>query len=308
MNHAIILTYLEYCKTHKRLSPHTIRAYKNDLTQFYNSNLDDVELYIEYLTKSNLKTSTLRRKIASLKVFYHYLKVQNLIENNPFHQVRFQFRTEKTLTKTISQKTLKHIYFYLEQKMTNAKTDYQKQKSLRNLLIISLLLSTGIRISELCHIRLNDISLSNHSLHIIGKGKKERIIYLGDYTTLLLLKKYISTYCNPSNTYLFLGKSSNNPLSEQSIRLVLKKIQKQIHLTISITPHMFRHSFATMLLDSDVDIRYIQQILGHSSISVTQIYTHVSQSKQKEILSLSNPITSIISQQSKHKIKGLPIR
>ncbi|MEW4354699.1 tyrosine-type recombinase/integrase [Streptococcus pneumoniae] len=300
MDNAVISTYLKYCKTHKRLSPHTIRAYKNDLTQFYNSNQKDVELYIEYLTKSNLKTSTLRRKIASLKVFYHYLKVQNLIENNPFDQMRFQFRTEKTLPKTIPQQVLKHIYFYLEQKMTNAKTEYQKQKALRNLLIISLLLSTGIRISELCHIRLNNINLSNHSLHIIGKGKKERIIYLGDHTTLLLLKKYISTYCNPSNTYLFLGKSSNNPLSEQSVRLALKNIQKQIHLTISITPHMFRHSFATMLLDSDVDIRCIQQILGHSSISVTQIYTHVSQAKQQEILSQHNPINIIIEDNKQH--------
>ncbi|MGT2729828.1 tyrosine-type recombinase/integrase [Streptococcus phocae subsp. salmonis] len=296
MDYNIISTYLDYCRTHRRLSPHTIRAYKNDLKQFYNSNQGNVELYIGCLTNSNIKTSTLRRKIASLKVFYNYLKSQNLIDVNPFNQLRFQFRTEKTLPKIIPQEILKSIYLYLKKRVNKSNSEYKKQKSVRNLLIISLLLSTGLRISELCHIKLNNINLSNRTLHIIGKGKKERIIFLGDQTTNHLLKTYIKTYCNQSDVYLFLGKYPNKPLSEQSVRLILKKIREQLHFKSTITPHMFRHSFATMLLDNDIDIRYIQQILGHSSISVTQIYTHVSQSKQKEILSSCNPMTSIISE------------
>ena len=296
MDYKLISAYLDYCKTHKRLSSHTIRAYKNDLMQFYNSDHDNIESYIEHLTQSNIKTNTLRRKIACMKVFYNYLKYQNIIEENPFNQLRFQFRTEKVLPKTIPHDILKSIFIYLEQKVIVSKTDYQKQHAERNLLIISLLLSTGIRISELCHIRLKDINLSNKTLHIIGKGKKERILFLGDQTTFNLLETYINKNGKESNDFLFPGKHSPKPLSEQSVRLILKRIVEQNSLSKTITPHMFRHSFATMLLDNDVDIRYIQQILGHSSISVTQIYTHVSHSKQKEILSSFNPVSAIHSE------------
>lgn len=293
MNYTIISNYLDYCKTHKRLSRHTLRAYKNDLMQFYNSNKECVVSYIEGLTLSNLKTSTLRRKIATLKVFYGYLQSKNVITDNPFNQLRFQFRAEKTLPKTIPHDSLKILYAYLQKKILSAKSDYQKQKAERNLLIVSLLLSTGIRISELCHIQINDINLTEQTLQILGKGKKERIIFIGDERTFQLLKAYISCYCNHTDNYLFTGKYAQKPLTEQSVRLILKTARNQTRLTTTITPHMFRHSFATMLLDNDVDIRYIQQILGHSSISITQIYTHVSQSKQKEILSSCNPISSI---------------
>lgn len=299
MDSKLISNYLSYCESHKRLSTHTIRAYKNDLLQFYNSNYNNVESYIEFLTKSNIKSNTLRRKIASLKVFYSYLKFQDIIDENPFNQLRFQFRKEKILPKTIPYDILKSVYSYSEQKVIHSKSKYQKQKAERNLLIISLLLSTGIRISELCHIHLKDINFSNRTLHIIGKGKKERILFLGDQTTFSLLKTYINKYCIQPNDYLFTGHNPLKALSEQSVRLILKKLVKKNNLSITITPHMFRHSFATMLLDKDVDIRYIQQILGHSSISVTQIYTHVSQSKQKEILTLCNPISSIRSRPQK---------
>ena len=231
-----------------------------------------------------------------MKVFYNYLKYQNIIEENPFNQLRFQFRTEKILPKTIPYDILKSIFLYLEQRVVLSKTDYQKQHAERNLLIISLLLSTGIRISELCHIHLKDINLSNKTLHIIGKGKKERILFLGDQKTFNLLETYINKTRNESNDFLFPGKHSLKPLSEQSVRLVIKRIVEQNNFSRTITPHMFRHSFATMLLDNDVDIRYIQQILGHSSISITQIYTHVSHSKQKEILSSFNPVSAIHSE------------
>ena len=293
MNETIISSFLSFCETHKRLSPHTLRAYKNDLLQFYNSDYERVESYIEYLTKSDIRSNTLRRKIASLKVFYNYLRNENIIDENPLSQMRFQFRKEKILPKTIPIEVLRSIYSYLEQKVLESKTEYQIKKNKRNLLIISLLLSTGIRISELCHIKLDHIHLSNSTLHIIGKGKKERIIFLGDLKTVNLLEEYVRKYCNQKIEYLFIGKDAVKELSEQSVRLLLKKVVEANDISITITPHMFRHSFATMLLDKNVDIRYIQQMLGHSSISVTQIYTHVSQSKQKEILSSCNPISVI---------------
>lgn len=294
MNYKLISSYLDYCLTHKRLSKHTIRAYKNDLDQFYISNQNDIETYIKVLTTLKIKTSTLKRKIACLKSFYNYLKSKNIINENPFNTLKFSFTSEKILPKTIPYDELKCIYIYLTNKIENSKSSYQIQKSKRNLLIISLLLSTGIRISELCNIKIKNINISTRTLHIMGKGKKERILFLGDDTTFTLLNNYISEYCKKSSSYLFSGKIPKKSLSTQSVRLILKNIRKNANISTYITPHMFRHSFATMLLDSNVDIRYIQHILGHSSISVTQIYTHVSQNKQREILSLYNPITSII--------------
>lgn len=137
---------------------------------------------------------------------------------------------------------------------------------------------------------------SNFVEMAIFKGKKERILFLGDQKTFNLLETYINKTRIESNDFLFPGKHSLKSLSEQSVRLVIKRIVEQNNFSRTITPHMFRHSFATMLLDSDVDIRYIQQILGHSSISITQIYTHVSHSKQKEILSSFNPVSVIHSE------------
>ena len=141
--------------------------------------------------------------------------------------------------------------------------------------------STGIRISELCNIRLKDIDFHDRSLKIFGKGSKERILYLGSDQVITSLKKYLEfNNIDDENSYLFLSKR----LSEQSIRILLKNIENELKLSVHITPHMFRHTFATTLLEKEVDIRYIQNILGHSSISTTQIYTHVTYPKQKEIL------------------------
>lgn len=220
MNETIITTFLSYCETHKRLSPHTLRAYKNDFLQFYNSDYERVESYIEFLTRSDIRSNTLRRKIASLKVFYNYLQNESIIIENPLSQMRFQFRKEKILPKTIPIEVLRSIYFYLEKKVLESKTDYQIKKNMRNLLIISLLLSTGLRISELCHIKLHHIHISDRTLQIMGKGKKERLIFLGDLKTVNLLEEYIRNYCNQKIEYLFSGKESVKELSEQSVRLL----------------------------------------------------------------------------------------
>lgn len=294
MNELVILNYLNYCRTHKRLSEHSIRAYQNDLRGFIKFESNDIIAYIDYLSKKTKKVSTLKRKIASLKVFFQYLEENNLIKQNILASKRFKFCEEKNLPKTISINDLTTIFDYLKLKQKNATSEYEKEKATRNFLIISLLLSTGLRISELCQLKLTDFNLSSRTLSILGKGKKERLIYIGNDQTYQFLLEYINRYSHLMNPYIFYGNKSSF-LSEQSVRLILKTITAKLNLNKIITPHMFRHSFATMLLDNDVDIRYIQQILGHSSIAVTQIYTHVSQQKQQEILSKNNPLTKILS-------------
>lgn len=167
----------------------------------------------------------------------------------------------------------------------------QIQNTKRNITIIELLFSTGIRISELCNIHTNDISFKDRSLKIFGKGSKERILYLGSDQVIDFLKKYIDSNAvtAPENNYIFLNKF-NTQLSEQTVRILLKNIENELKLSVHITPHMFRHTFATTLLEKEVDIRYIQNILGHSSISTTQIYTHVTYLKQKQIMIEKNPM------------------
>ncbi|WP_270245188.1 tyrosine-type recombinase/integrase [Lactococcus lactis] len=288
-----IIDYLNYCKDNKRLSEHSIRAYRNDLNQFLQFNTSNVEEYITYLGKQKIKSKTLKRKIATLKTFFRYLENQDFISENPFYKLRFHYRDEKKLPKIIPPTDLKNIYNYLYDQNCVSKTPYQREKSHRNLLILSLLISTGIRISELCHITLDNINSQTREITILGKGKKERILYIGSDETYTLLVDYINSYRNKTDKFLFLGHNNASNLTEQSVRLLFKSINKKIGIEKNITPHMFRHTFATMLLDNGVDIRYIQQILGHSSIAVTQIYTYVSQAKQQEILITKNPINSV---------------
>ena len=228
-----------------------------------------------------------------MKSFYRYLEEQELISENPFYKMRFQFRVEKNLPKIIPSFDLEAIYDYLYEEKANAGTPFRIEKSSRNLLITELLISTGLRISELCHITIEDIDVPNRTIKILGKGKKERVTYLGNDHTYTLLLNYIAQYRTNNSGFLFLGHNRHDNLSEQSVRLLFKSVCQKIDLNKSVTPHMFRHTFATMLLDNNVDTRHIQQILGHSSITVTQIYTHVSQTKQQEILTHHNPINSL---------------
>ncbi|WP_187117126.1 tyrosine-type recombinase/integrase [Candidatus Stoquefichus massiliensis] len=170
----------------------------------------------------------------------------------------------------------------------DAQNDYQYKQAIRNGAIIELLFATGIRISELCYLKNEDVDLKERMIKIFGKGSKERYIYLGNEQVVNILVKYKKLTVHEESEYFFINKYHER-LSEQSVRIYIQQLGKRLSQPIHLTPHMFRHTFATMLLDKDVDIRHIQKILGHSSISITQIYTHVSNTKQKEILIAKNP-------------------
>lgn len=291
MNH--LEAYLHHCQYYKRLSKHTLRAYRSDLKQFFNSDFSDVTDYLNDLILRTKKTSTLKRKIASLKSFYRYLEERNLCPENHLIRTKYQFQSEKRLPKTISSHELKQLYHYLEHQLAQAKTNYAKKKSCRNLLICLLLLATGLRISELCQLKREQLNLNSRTIQVIGKGNKERLLYIGHERTFQLLLDYLATDFPHQTTNLFPGKNHGEHLKEQTVRRLLRTISTTLKFSKIITPHMFRHSFATMLLDDNIDIRYIQQLLGHSSIAVTQIYTHVSSAKQQEILIHHNPLNTI---------------
>lgn len=290
--------YLEYCKSNKRLSEYSIKAYKIDLYQFnklkkaITFEKDNLIEYIKNLHKK-YKPKTVRRKIASLKAFTKYLYRQNIIYGNPFDQIDTTFKEPMLLPKTIPEYIIKNILIATYQNIKESNTDKALKNAIRNTAIIELLFATGARISEICSLRSPNIDLISGTVCFLGKGSKERIIQLENPEVLSILKRYKDCFeINNTSGYFFIN-NRNSRFSEQSARIMLKRLEEQIHSSIHITPHMFRHSMATYLLEEDVDIRYIQRILGHSSITTTQIYTHVTSAKQKEILKTKHPRNKI---------------
>ncbi len=290
-----ITNYLTYCSKQKQLSIHTIQAYKNDLAQFLDYERGQglckqvITQYIYYLHEK-FASKTVRRKIASLKAFVRYLYCQDIIETNPFDKIDSSFKEPKVLPRTIPEYLVKSILQATYTNMRTAKSAFAQKMSLRNTAVLELLFATGARISEICSLKTGNIDLTTHTIKILGKGAKERILQIENNDVLTVLQWYKNEFAPfiNCNSYFFLNNRYGR-LSEQSVRNIIKKLEKQINSDIHITPHMFRHTMATMLLEEDVDIRYIQRILGHSSITTTQIYTHVTSSKQKEILQTKHP-------------------
>lgn len=290
--------YLNFCFHRKNLDKKTIKSYSIDLKQFENfnnqNNLDwqsksAIESYIESL-HTQFQPKSVKRKIASIKAFFHYLELEEILEINPFHKIQIKYKEPFILPKTIPLKNIETIISFAYLNYKKANTNYAKKTRLRNALILELLFATGMRISELCTLKIEQIDLTEYIIKIYGKGSKERLIQICNKNVQVLLNKYIKErkQDGSNNDYLLMNRLHNR-LSEQSVRNMITNYAKQAGIPLHITPHMFRHSFATLLLEEDVDIRYIQQMLGHSSITTTQIYTHTSINKQKSILTIKHP-------------------
>lgn len=293
-----IKNYLEYCKCQKRLDAKTLKAYRIDLTQFQakitTRHVSDItsgmlEDFIAGLHQE-FKPKTVKRKIASVKALFHYLEYKEVIERNPFSKIHVRFREPAILPKTIPLHTVEIFLSAIYQKRKEAKTDWQKKAALRDIAVIELLFATGIRISELCALKTTDVNLPDRSILIYGKGSKERKIQIGNDEVIQILEEYKSAFLKEIQScgYFFVNQSGK-AFSDQSIRRMINKHTSSAAIELHITPHMFRHTFATSLLEADVDIRYIQEMLGHSSIHITEIYTHVAMHKQRDILATKHP-------------------
>ena len=292
-----ITEYLEYCECRKHLNIKTLKAYRIDLKQYevFCSNTadftskDTVDIFITDLHKQ-YRPKTVKRKIASLKAFFHHMEYKEIIYENPFAKLDIRFREAKILPKTIPFHSIQAFLASLYAQKDQAQTNYQLQCCIRDIAVIELLFATGMRISELCSLKPSDIDLTSNNILIYGKGSKERILQLGNPDVIAALKTYQEIFRqNIDACGFFFVNRLGHRLSEQSVRFRIKRHAVNAGISQHITPHMFRHSFATLLLEQDVDIRYIQKILGHSSISTTEIYTHVSNTKQKDILVNKHP-------------------
>lgn len=291
-------SYLEYCNHQKRLDQKTLKAYRIDLRQFSEqiscTQVSDITPCIleNYIAKlhQQYKPKTVKRKIASTKALFHYFEYKEVIDINPFNKIQVRFREPVILPKTIPLHTVETFLSTIYRQRTHAKTAYQRKNALRDAAVIELLFATGIRISELCSLKMNDINLYDRSILIYGKGSKERKVQIGNDDVTHILEEYKNSFLPEiQNCNHFFVNQNGTVLSDQTVRRMINKYASLAAIELHITPHMFRHTFATSLLEADVDIRYIQEILGHSSINITEIYTHVAMAKQRDILTAKHP-------------------
>jgi integrase/recombinase XerD len=295
--------FLTHCRYEKNLSEKTIKAYYIDISQFKNflkeseltTKLESIDKIIikKYLQILSVhKPKTIKRKVAAIKTMFNFFEYDDVIIVNPFRKIRISIKESILLPKVMNIKEVENILriSYRERNRIQNKQTYTYLSSIRSIAIIELLFATGIRVSELCNIRISDIDLKSGLLIVKGKGNKERIIQICNKASLEPLRSYYDLFSEKivSSGY-FLINRFNSKLSEQSVRNLIRKYAKYAKIDRSITPHTFRHTFATLLLEEDVDIKYIQQMLGHSSILTTQIYTHVNIDKQKKILIAKHP-------------------
>ena len=288
----LTVQYLSACESEKRLDKKTIKAYRIDLRQFTeyvigqaaSFDRETIKSYTAYMNQK-FKPSTVKRKIASIRAFVTWLMEENLMEKNPFENLHLKVQKPTLLPRVIPFWVIRSI---LEEVHKRQKLNLDNMTVLRETAVIEMLFATGMRVSELSGLKTKNIDLKDGVIRIFGKGSKERIAYIGNAEVLEALRKYAEA-CQPERNGTFFLNSRGKRLSEQSVRNIVRKYGELVDYPTRITPHMFRHSVATLLLEEDVDIRCIQHILGHSSILTTQIYTHVAETKQREIMEERHP-------------------
>lgn len=266
--------YRNYLTSIRKYPDNTVNSYLSDISIFkeYLSSLkinylkvdkDIIREYLKVLGNSNYKSSSINRILSSLKNYYEYLEYKHPIEYNPLKDLN-RPKKEKRLPNFINNNDYEKII-----KKSLERTDFIGR---RNTLLLELLYSSGIRISEALNIKIKDINMGDKSIRILGKGSKMRIVYFGEYA-----KEYLEEYLkvrNSSLEYLFLNKN-NTLLTRRGAEYIISNLVKTSLLKKKVTPHTFRHSYATEMLNNGADIRSVQELLGHSSLSTTGIYTHV---------------------------------
>ena len=293
----LISEFLDYKEYVRRCSQHTIRAYKNDLDQYVNflnksktdilsSESNHIQYYLSEIGKKNISSKSMARKLASIKSLYKYLANNKVIQTN----IARLIKTPKTPKRLPNFLTIKEIQNLLDYPYGDS------IKDIRDRLVLELFYSTGIRISELVQIKINDIDFSNKLIKIKGKGNKERFVIFGGCMMSILntyIKKRDMEEKFKNSNFLFPGHLNKNnldvPISTRTIFSIVKKYIKKISNNEKLSPHSIRHSFATHLLDSGANVMSVKELLGHASLSSTQIYTHVKIDKLKKEYKKSHP-------------------
>lgn len=294
----LIERFLLYGKTQLSFSHHTEKSYRFDLSEFLKfcsengvkneSSLNTVVIrrYLSYITSKNLSRNSVIRKISAVRSFINYLVENKMIKTNPFEMISIpkkaqtlpSFFTEEEMDKLIEENE--------PSKVLSKDPDYSF--AFRDYAILMLLYSSGLRRSELVSLNYGDVDFISGFVRVYGKGRKERIVPVGE-NALKALKDYADTRADiSSSSPLFVNKNGKR-ITDTAVFLILKKMAKRAKFTRKIKPHMLRHSFATHLLNNGCDIRGVSEMLGHSSLATTQIYTHLSVEKLKEVYNKAHP-------------------
>ena len=287
-------SFLQTIQTTKNLSDKSISAYRSDLNDLqryivsYGADISQslVLEYIQHLSQDrHLKDTTICRKLITLKMFFAYLYEQSYLPENYFKAVSFKFRKEKRLPKTLSVDDVQAMLQYASKHAGNVPARW---KSVRDLALIDLLISTGIRIGEASNISVSDIILSERTILIHGKGRKQRLIYISCSQTWDNLLRWIDIRKNISKSDKLFINRYGEQLSIHGIEHIYGQIKEGAGIMGHSTPHYLRHTFATNILSNGADLRSVQELLGHASVATTEIYTEVSAKRKIEVLDKYN--------------------
>lgn len=284
--------YLEYLRVVKKYSEKTIISYYDDLilyneflgNKFINIldiNYDTVKEYMKYLYSLNIGKSSISRKLSSIRGLYNYLLREDLVKDNYFNKISNP-KKDNYLPKFLKDDELNKLFSVCK---------YDTAINQRNSVIIELLYATGVRVSELVNIKLSDMELNERVIKVLGKGSKERLVIFNNHT-----KKAIDIYLNDgyhvfnkvNSGYLILNKDGNK-LSERYVRNIINKLVINAGLDIKISPHTFRHTFATDMLEDGSDLMTVKELLGHESLNTTSIYTHVTNEQIRKVYDMAHP-------------------
>ena len=295
-----IEAFLKHCEYERNFSSHTIKAYRLDLGHLSRFTLERHSSdLLRYVDRSHLreyarclngyKPRTQRRKLAAVKSMFGFLEREGFIDSNPARAVRLDIRVGRTLPRTLSLPSLQVLFEKIYERR-NARADGRPAKRIvRDVALFELMFASGMRVSEISHLLVEAVDLSRGSIMVKGKGNKERQIPICDEEVRKALTAHVALRpTERSSTNYFFTNRFGRRLTEQSIRIALKRHAKAAGID-RVTPHVFRHTVATMLLEQGVDIRFIQTFLGHSSIVTTTIYAHVTDKSQRDILTQRHP-------------------
>ncbi len=277
--------YLNYLQKEVNASPNTIISYQKDLlglTSFFkvkhynyqNLKRDDIREYLKELDAKKLKKTTISRKISAARSFYNYLLDEGVVSENLF----------KTIKNPKLDRKLPNYLSYEELRQIIDSIDIKSNEGIIKRLFVEMFYATGCRVSEMVNIKLKDIDESELKIRILGKGSKERIVYYGEYAQEILttyLKEVRPLLDTNNSEYLFLNKGK--PYDIYSVEKMIKDVVADLALKSHVTPHTFRHTFATHLLNNGADIKTVQELLGHANLNTTGIYTHVSNERLREV-------------------------
>lgn len=292
-------SFLNYCRDERRMSSHTIRAYRLDLARFGEflaaqgtfPSLGDIkkeQLRSYQQSLAHLRPRSVGRRMAALRSFFCYAESEKLIEVSPFEGLRLRIRVGRALPRALGSRAVERFFRVLYNSVTA--TPAAQLRKARDIAVVELLFGAGLRVGEVANLSAERIDLEAESIRVDGKGARERMIPIVSGELKLALNDYLRNrpaLDTPASRF-FLNPRTGRRLSEDAIRRVVHRLARAAGIG-RVTPHMFRHTFATLLLERGADLRVIQRLLGHSSIVTTTIYAQVSERSQRKVLSSANP-------------------